>query len=823
MANDIDLGVIVNDDSLFQSLNRLEKELIVIDKTADKTGNALDAAFKGASKEADKFTKEVKQADKALEQTGKGGENVGKGLLKGLRGVRMEMRLFNTIPGVVGMATGAFQKITDAVDLYNETFNSTSAITKRVSEATADVVNEYGKERSRLNDLRTVLEGDVATRKQKQQAIEELQKINPEVFKDLTVENALTKESAENYQKAREQLEALAKAKIREQIIGELRVDAVKKELDAAKQAQLVSGSLSEQIVKNSSIENLLLNNIISSFQTASAETARAAIDFAAIDSALEKVFATTNDIIDNTNTGATTTKEGITNLLGDAGKATAKQTEENKILKGSIADIQEQLSKVNDQIERNTKANDTEALTPLVEKANELEKQLKAANDQLELLRTPANPLDALKNLGSVGEVTEIGINAEDRLNQELALADAKLKQQQAADLLLLKQKGATEEQLTELQAKQELDRQRLALETEQKRVEFILKYGDTRTDAETETVKAQLAAIKDELAAFSIEAKTAVEGETGRKSFFELLGLDPNTEEGAAAIEGIKQGVSYALEQLGSFTDAQKALADAEVQRRNDNLSRLQQDLANQLQLNQQGFASDISLTQRKIQEEKKARAIALEDQRRATMAQLVLDTALQAGNLITASSQIFSSFAGLPFGIGIPIAATVIAAMIGSFIAAKVQSFKAVKLNKGGQLPTTFEGGRSDEGSGAGHRIEDTNYVVGGGEYITNAKTTEEHLDFLERLNSDQYKGMDLVKVIEGKKGRVRAINQAVAIIAADNNQRAIEAQTDALKAILEQIRDKPEIVGLGENSYIKLSKTKNGTKTEKINLK
>jgi hypothetical protein len=116
---------------------------------------------------------------------------------------------------------------------------------------------------------------------------------------------------------------------------------------------------------------------------------------------------------------------------------------------------------------------------------------------------------------------------------------------------------------------------------------------------------------------------------------------------------------------------------------------------DLQTQLELNKQGFASDVEGERAKIAILEKERAAAIAKQRQAKKAQLLIDSIGQASSMITASSNIIAATAVIPPPFGQILAATAIGAIGAAFAAAKVKAFAAI--NSGG--PTFRTGGGLD----------------------------------------------------------------------------------------------------------------------------
>ena len=121
-------------------------------------------------------------------------------------------------------------------------------------------------------------------------------------------------------------------------------------------------------------------------------------------------------------------------------------------------------------------------------------------------------------------------------------------------------------------------------------------------------------------------------------------------------------------------------------------------------QVQLDAAGEANKMQTAQRTFEDEKKRQAEALENQKKIQRQQILLDTALQASNLITAVSSVYKIFAALgPAGVLLGVGAGTL--MIGSFLAAKVKAFAATKQE-------FAEGGWGEVGGGTHASGNDTN---------------------------------------------------------------------------------------------------------------
>ena len=117
-------------------------------------------------------------------------------------------------------------------------------------------------------------------------------------------------------------------------------------------------------------------------------------------------------------------------------------------------------------------------------------------------------------------------------------------------------------------------------------------------------------------------------------------------------------------ALQNAQEEVDAAQSKVDAEIEARNN------------------GYANDVATAQKELEMAKKNEQKALKEKQKAQKQQQALDTLTQTSSLITASAEIWKSFAGLgPFGIAAAIAA--IATMWTSFAAAQIKARQVTKM--------------------------------------------------------------------------------------------------------------------------------------------
>lgn len=236
--------------------------------------------------------------------------------------------------------------------------------------------------------------------------------------------------------------------------------------------------------------------------------------------------------------------------------------------------------------------------------------------------------------------------------------------------------------------------------------------------------------------------------------------------TPDTQTMLDDVKDGVEGFLDGLGDFftsdqfqaslqlavsiTDAFLSGIDLQIQKldeliatRDENISKLEQDLEREEELNDKGLANNLESIERQIEQERVLREQALKErqelQQKAQIAQIALDTVAQAENLVTASTQIFKAFSGIPF-VGVPLAIAAIGAMFAAFAKVKVDAINATKLYTGAERIGDYtgyvdRGGASDKpGRGSrGYRMVDiatgkpTQAIVGGNEMLLSEDLT------------------------------------------------------------------------------------------------
>ena len=244
-------------------------------------------------------------------------------------------------------------------------------------------------------------------------------------------------------------------------------------------------------------------------------------------------------------------------------------------------------------------------------------------------------------------------------------------------------------------------VEKERFTLEAEKKRLKKILelnlKYGKQLSDSEIELIKKEIAAIDKELSELD-------SGENKSKDIYDLLGFKLNDKQKQA----ISQATRFAMEQVRQLMQARVDAANAAVDAAEREKQAAKDNLDTQIALSEKGYANNVKKAAKEYEAKKKLEEKALKERQKIVRQQILLEGALQAVNLITATTGIFKSFASLgPWGI--PLAIAMSAVMWGAFFASKAKAIQATKYGRGGEFEI---GGGSHE---SGH---DTSLGVHGG---------------------------------------------------------------------------------------------------------
>lgn len=166
-------------------------------------------------------------------------------------------------------------------------------------------------------------------------------------------------------------------------------------------------------------------------------------------------------------------------------------------------------------------------------------------------------------------------------------------------------------------------------------------------------------------------------------KRDIFSLLGLTFSDDEKDLIIQGLKEVEDAIVSMTDTVVESAKARAEASQAR----VDELQRELETELQLAEQGFSSNVSLKRQQLEEEKKIRDEALEDQKRAQRQQLILQSALDAANLISTVIKLALTEVGTKGLVGIISAGVGAAGLYALVASVKAKSKEITSYEKGG----------------------------------------------------------------------------------------------------------------------------------------
>lgn len=360
---------------------------------------------------------------------------------------------------------------------------------------------------------------------------------------------------------------------------------------------------------------------------------------------------------------------------------------------------------------------------------------QLELRKRNLELERQTALMQDAMKPLAE--QIGGKKINA--MYDAELARIEDEYTQHQL-DLYDKEQEYYQSE--FDLLNKSEAQKTKYRLKAEKERLQKVLELNEQMNNKMSDV---EVAAIQNQIAKIDKEIKS-----TGYNDIYDMMGLSLTDEQK----QGIDQSLQYATEALNTFMDAYVQAAEAKVALADKEVDSAKKVLENEIEARNQGYASDVATAQKELDLARKNQQKALQQQKKAQQAQLLMDSATQASSLITATANIWKAFTSIgPWGVAAAVAAT--ALMWGSFAASKI---KALQMTSGGDeqygegTVELLSGGSHQSGNDVdlGRKKDGTRRRAEGGEFfaVINKRNSRRYRkvipDVIRSLNDGSFAG-------------------------------------------------------------------------------
>lgn len=201
----------------------------------------------------------------------------------------------------------------------------------------------------------------------------------------------------------------------------------------------------------------------------------------------------------------------------------------------------------------------------------------------------------------------------------------------------------------------------------------------------------------------------------------------------------EGIEETVAYALEAVNHLIDGYVQAAEAKKQLADEEVDRAKTVLDAELEARANGYANEVETARKELDLARKNQQKAIEEQKRAQRAQEAIDTATQTSSLITATANLWKSLSSVPY-VGTALAIAAIAAMWGSFAAAKIKAHQVAGSSSeeyGEGTVELLQGGSHQSGNDIdlGRKADGTRRRAEGGEYFA----------VINKRNSRRYRGL------------------------------------------------------------------------------
>jgi hypothetical protein len=408
-------------------------------------------------------------------------------------------------------------------------------------------------------------------------------------------------------------------------------------------------------------------------------------------------------------------------------------------------------------------------------------------------------------------------GTRAEIDARRDLAAQDLELQEIYAQEFLaVLRSSGASERSIKEAQIDFDRQFQRLKIEGAIEYNQQLIELLDDADTLERERLQNSIRNLKAQLDVLDAQAQ-----DTGQKrTIWDLLGIeDPET------LRGIFTAFDSVIDSLSMLADARLRDAEAAVQAADMRVRASEEALRKEEADAEKGFANNVDLRKRELDEAKKARDLALQEEAKARRAQIALDSLGQASGLVTASANIFASVSKIPV-VGVPLAIATIALMFGAFAKARADALKAAqppKLRRG----MKFDGPTHEQGNEDlvfdGRRT----FAVEKGEWLIGSEHSREHDGFLSMMNKGKFRGVDLVAAVTksdsgpflgGSVARIESLSvRRAALESGAGLDSVVQAYEAGTEKIVREIRQRP-VVMPWKSGYKIVRKTGSGTDTE-----
>lgn len=354
-----------------------------------------------------------------------------------------------------------------------------------------------------------------------------------------------------------------------------------------------------------------------------------------------------------------------------------------------------------------------------------------------------------------------------------------ARQKALRAEEQAIRDQKQIDELQIDSLEVS-ENEKTRRRLEAEKKRLRMLLeaykRNGKVLTATEKQVIEEQMANIDKQL-----------ERNKENRDIYDMLGLSLTDEKK----EAISTSVQYAVDAVNEFMDAYVAAAEKKAQIAEKEVDRAQDVLLAEIEARASGYANNVEMAQKELELARKNQQKALREQEKAQKQQMALQALEQIGNMVTASSLIWSQ-------LGFPWAIPAIAVMWGSFALSKIKAAQMVGSGTeeyGEGTVELLQGGSHQSGNDIdlGRKKDGTRRRAEGGEFfaVINKRSSRKYRDeipqIIHALNDgtfaeqymNAYRADGLNVVVDGNGTDITGLSDDVRIIRQQGESRTYQS--------------------------------------------
>jgi len=493
-------------------------------------------------------------------------------------------------------------------------------------------------------------------------------------------------------------------------------------------------GELDKRIIKTKLNFQLLGARIVGAFNPLTGNKSK----IAALQSAISAMDSQISDLGDTYDEAFTTAQNKLQGLVDNGFFKLRKATKEEI---AAAQKLRDQYKKLNDEIQSRLEKSRIDVAEGL--KAIDLRKQ--AAIQEIDLIEERGKKLaealgvefEAEEKVAELRKNIEIDFQQErkeliDKTNQEIAKESRQLFKEAF---------GVYFEDLEELGKKANRAVTDDVLKTARKQNEEIQKKVKKIADSNAnvgifdqfkDSITKSLGLTNDEADLIIGE----VGGVLGQVKDLFSANIQARIAENDKLIDSIRSRSDVVREQLEEEEALQKRGRESNVKSKKEELERLR------------------AQEQRALAEREKL----LKKQRRAD---LLANAAEQISSLTTAAANVFKANSKIPV-VGVILGIAAVAALFAAFSAAKNKAAStAERLYQGGSLKKTKSfgwvnrlNGRPDKpGQGRGHRVEDSNLVLGGKEMVVQAEAAEsQNPSFWDAMNEGKFNNVDLESTVE-----------------------------------------------------------------------